>query len=155
LTGELRGKWDEWRANWCWIIEDDPQSFTSRRQTAVVRGNDWSDLAPEDDKLKIATTRILCLRQARLTVGAVGADFLRRRIAPLQERKRAAWEFENAADIMRLHPGLNYNFTVLELNAMLQAQFKYDSAHPEWFALPPGVVPLCNSSALSAIRAAM
>ena len=56
---------------------------------------------------------------------------------------------------MRLCPGLNYNFTILELNAMLQALFKYDSAHPEWFALPPGVVPLCNSSALSAIRAAM
>ena len=56
---------------------------------------------------------------------------------------------------MRLRPGLNYNFTVLELNAMLQALFKYDSAHPEWFALPAGVVPLCNNSSLSAIRAAM
>ena len=58
-----------------------------------MRGNDWSDLAPEDSRLKIATARILRLRLAGLTVGAVGADFLRRRIAPVQERKRPAWEF--------------------------------------------------------------
>ena len=40
-------------------------------------------MAPEDERLKIAITRILCLRLAGLTVGVVGADFLRRRIAPL------------------------------------------------------------------------
>ena len=91
--------------------------------------------------MKIATARILRLRRAKPTVGAVGANFLRRRIAPLQERKRPAWEFENAADIMRLRPGLNFNFTVLELNAMLQELFKYDPDHPEVFRLPRGGRP--------------
>ena len=76
-------------------------------------------MALEDARLKIAVTRILRLRLAGLTVGAIGADFLRRRIAPLQERGRPAWEFKNSADIMRLRPGLNFNFTVLELDAML------------------------------------
>ena len=95
-------------------------------------------MAPEDDRLKIAITRILCLRLAGLTVGAVSADFLRRCIAPLQERRRPAWEFKNAADIMRLRPGLNFNFTVLELNAMLQELFKYDPQHPKVFRLPGG-----------------
>src|SRR4051812_49714419 len=104
------------------------------RRTPVVRGRDWSDLAPDDAKLKIAVDRILRLRIAGLTVGAVGADFLRRRIAPLQERRRPAWEFQNAADIMRLRPGLNFNFTVLELTAMLQELFKYDPQHPEVFS---------------------
>ena len=56
---------------------------------------------------------------------------------------------------MRLRPGLNFNFTVLELNAMLQELFKYDPGHPEVFRLPRGVVPLCNNSALSRIRAMM
>ena len=56
---------------------------------------------------------------------------------------------------MRLRPGLNFNFTVLELNAMLQELFKYDPQHPEVFRLPQGVVPLCNNSALSRIRAMM
>src|SRR3954463_1428263 len=56
---------------------------------------------------------------------------------------------------MRLRPGLNFNFTVLELTAMLQELFKYDPQHPEVFRLPRGVVPLCNNSALDRIRAIM
>ena len=76
--------------------------------------------------MKIAVTRILRLRLAGLTVGAVSADFLRRRITPPQERRRPAWEFQNLADITRLRPGLNFNFTVLELDAMLLELFKRD-----------------------------
>ena len=90
LEGELRSKWEEWRAEWCWIVEENPQPFTALRQAPIARGNDWSNVAPEDDRLKITVTRILRLRLAGLTVGAVGADFLRRRIAPLQERRRPA-----------------------------------------------------------------
>src|SRR4051812_26373727 len=56
---------------------------------------------------------------------------------------------------MRLRLGLNSNFTVLELNAMLQELFKHDPEHPEVFRLPQGVVPLCNNSSLSRIRAMM
>ena len=74
---------------------------------------------------------------------------------PLQERRRPAWEFQNAADIMRLRPGLNFNFTVLELDVMLLELFKLDPQHPEVFMLPRGVVPLCNNSSLDRIRAMM
>src|SRR4051812_40573296 len=56
---------------------------------------------------------------------------------------------------MRLRPGLNYNFTVLEHDVMLKELFKHDPDHPEWFWLPPGVVPLCNNSSLSRILAMM
>ena len=56
---------------------------------------------------------------------------------------------------MRLRSGLNFNFTVLELNAMLQELFKYDTQHPEVFRLPGGVVPLCNNSSLDRIRSMM
>ena len=85
LKGELCGKWDDWRSEWCWIVEEDPQPFTALRKVPVERGKDWSDLDPEDEKFTIATTRIQRLRLAGLTVGMVGADFLRRRIAPLQD----------------------------------------------------------------------
>ena len=54
---------------------------------------------------------------------------------------------------MRLRPGLNYNFTVLELDAMLLELFKRDPQHP--FTLPRGVVPLCNNSSLDQIRGMM
>ena len=54
---------------------------------------------------------------------------------------------------MRLRPGLNFNFTVLELDAMLLELFKRDPQHP--FMLPRDVVPLCNNSSLDRIRAMM
>ena len=56
---------------------------------------------------------------------------------------------------MRLRPGLNFNFTVLELDAMLLELFKRDPQHPEAFMLPRGVVPLCKNSSLDRIRAMM
>ena len=54
LPGELRGKWEEWRADWCWIVEDEPQPFTAPRTTAIVRGRDWSELDSDDGKLDVA-----------------------------------------------------------------------------------------------------
>ena len=61
-----------------WVLVGDDGLVHVKR----AGGNDWSNVAPEDERLKIAITRILRLRLAGLTVGAVGADFLRRRIAP-------------------------------------------------------------------------
>ena len=81
--------------------------------------------------------------------------FLHCRIAPLQERRRPAWKFQNTADIMRLRPGLNFNFTVLELDAMLLELFKHDPEHPGACRLPRSVIPLCNNSSLDRIRAMM
>ena len=56
---------------------------------------------------------------------------------------------------MRLRPGLNFNFTALELKGMVRELFKHDPAHPEWFRSPRGVVPLCNSTARDSLRAMM
>jgi hypothetical protein len=106
-------KWEEWRSEWYWIQEADPQPFCSPRRTKVIRGKDWSDFDPQDEKLTVAITRIQRLRAAKLTVEVVGADFLCHRIAPLQNKGRPAWDFKNAADVMRLYPGLNNNLTVL------------------------------------------
>ena len=64
-------------------------------------------------------------------------------------------EFQNATNIMRLRPGLNFNFTVLELDAMLLELFKHDPQHPEEFRLLRSVIPLCNNSSLDRIRAMM
>ena len=50
---------------------------------------------------------------AGLTLEMIGADFIRRRIAPLHNKGRAAWDFRNAADITRLRPSLKHNFMVM------------------------------------------
>ena len=91
----------------------EPPAFCEVRQVAPVRGKDWGDVDVNDEKLTIATTRIRRLTRAGLNLEMIGADFIRRRIAPLHDKGKPAWLFVNAADIMRLRPGLDHNLTVL------------------------------------------
>ena len=128
-------------------------------------------------KLTVATTRILRLTEAGLTLEMIGSDFIRRRNAPLHNKGRPAWLFTNAADIMRLRPGLDHNFTVMGHAHFCQRLFQLNVnrdgnversgkaaraaakaskvAKGPLFKLPVGVVPLSNNSRQSAIIAMM
>ena len=122
------------------------------------------DVDAEDEELMIATTRIHRLTMSGLTLEMIGADFIRRRIAPLHNKGRPAWLFTNAADIMRLRPGLDHNLTVIRHAHLCQRLFQLDVhcddrvertgkaakagkvAKGPLFGLPAGVVPLSNNS---------
>ena len=57
---------------------------------------------------------ILRLRAAGLTIEMVGANFIRRRIAPLQHRGgRLALAYVNFADIIQMWTGYNSNLTMM------------------------------------------
>lgn len=77
----------------------------------------------------------------------MGADFLRRRIAPLQKRDRFAWEYKNAADWMRLYPSVANNLTVMSHAWLCEQLFhKAGTSH-----LPARIVPLHINSAIDQI----
>jgi hypothetical protein len=40
LDGDLHGRWPDWRAEWCWIVEEDPLSFCEPRKAPVACGKD-------------------------------------------------------------------------------------------------------------------
>ncbi|KAI4995777.1 hypothetical protein ZWY2020_037865 [Hordeum vulgare] len=144
-------KWEEWRAKWCWTQEEEPQPFCLPRKTKMARGSDWSALDCQDEKLTIAITRIQRLKVVGLTIDMVSVDFLRQRIAPLQNKGKSAWEFKNATDIMRLRRGLNNNLTVLQHTTLCHKLFRTDGK----FKLPASIIPLCNNSTLNSIVAMM
>lgn len=129
-----------------------------------------SDPNADDKKLAIATTRIHRLTMAGLTLEMIGADFIRRRIAPLHNKGRPAWLFRNAADIMRLRPGLKHNFTVMGHAHFCQRLFQLNvgvdgraervgktvkAGKGHLFRLPAGVVPLSKNSRQTDIIAMM
>ncbi|KAI4973458.1 hypothetical protein ZWY2020_035719 [Hordeum vulgare] len=92
LGGTLREKWDEWRGKWCWIRQEGyPPCCEPMTSRIGSRGEGWSDLSPDEDKMSIATTRILRLRAAGLTLEMVAADFLRRRITPSSTGREAGF----------------------------------------------------------------
>ena len=175
--GAVKERWEEWRGRWCWIEDENPPEFCKVRRVPPVRGSDWSDVDAADGRLTVATTRILRLTLAGLTLEMIGADFIRHRIAPLHNKRRPAWLFTNPADIMRLRPGLDHNFTVLAHAHFCQRLFQLDVGRDgevertgkaaraaakvgkalkgPFFKLPAGVVPLCNNSRRSKIIAMM
>ena len=124
--GATKERWEEWRGQWCWIEEEDPTAFYEVRREASVRGKDWSGVDSNNEKLTIATTRILRLTQAGRTLEMIGADFIRRQIAPPHDKGRPAWLFVNAADIMRLRPGLDNNLVVLRHSHLCQRIFQLE-----------------------------
>ena len=79
----MKERWEEWRGRWCWIEEKDPPVLCRVHRAPPVRGSDWSDIGANEGKLTVATTRILRLTQAGLTLEMIGADFIHCRIAPL------------------------------------------------------------------------
>jgi hypothetical protein len=110
-----------------------------------------SDYATCDKKLTPALNQIARLKAAGLTIEIVGADFLRRRIAPLQKRQRYTWEYQNAADIMWLYQGLGNNLTVMQHINLCHQLFRTSGK----FHLLAQVVPLHINSTKDSILVMM
>ena len=62
----------------------------------------WSAQALAEDLLRPMVEKVKTLRGAGLTGQMVVAEFLRRRLAPLQAHERALWEYSGRHDELRL-----------------------------------------------------
>ena len=83
--------WDRWREDW--VIVETETTDRLRPSTSAPAGDRaiWEEAPEMDERYGPVLTRIAELGTAGLTSIMVAADFLRRRIAPLQERTRPAW----------------------------------------------------------------
>ena len=70
------------------LLDSKAPNFCHAQTECVERGNDWREVGLSDDRLRLTINRITRLKAARLTIEHVGADFLLRRISPLQKRDR-------------------------------------------------------------------
>ena len=103
-----------------------------------MRDSEWREFGLTDDRLCPAINMITRLKAAGRTIGHVGADFLRRCIAPLQKRDRFAWQYGDAADRMRLLTGLANNLSVYGHAWLYDQLFR----SPGLFKLPVNIIPL-------------
>jgi hypothetical protein len=82
-------------------------------------------------------------------------DFLKRRIAPLQQRSRMAYMYTGLNDCCRIARGPGADFTRAELESAVRVMTG-EVFSPESLVLPSGVKALCEDQALrSSILAAM
>jgi hypothetical protein len=99
--------------------------------------------------------RIKKLARSGLTSMMVLGDFLKRRIAPLQQRSRMAYVYTGLIDYWRIARGPGGDFTRVELEAAIRAMTS-EVFVPESLVLLSGVKALCEDQALrSSVLASM
>jgi hypothetical protein len=87
------------------------------------------------------------LARSGLTSMMVLGDFLKRRIAPLQQRSRMAYVYTGLNDCCRIASGPGGDFTRTELEAAVRAMTG-EVFIPESLVLPSGVKALCEDQTL-------
>jgi hypothetical protein len=95
------------------------------------------------------------LSRSGLTSMMVLGDFLKRRIAPLQQRTRMTYMYTGSNDCCRIAHGPGTDFTRAELEVAIRGMTG-DAFSPESLVLPSGVKALCEDQALrSSVLASM
>jgi hypothetical protein len=99
--------------------------------------------------------RVKTLARGGLTSMMVLGDFLRRRIAPLQQRSRMAYMFTGVNDCCKVVRGVGTDLSNTELETSIRVMT--GEAHtPESLVLPRGIKALCEDQAMrTAVLASM
>jgi hypothetical protein len=142
-------KWENWREGWV-IVEADPHDRLelltdgpqSDRSTWKAKPTILEELGPVLDRVKN-------LQQSGLTSMMVLGDFLKRRIAPRQQRSRMAYMYTGPNDCCRIARGPGTDFSRAELEFAVRGMTG-DAYSPESLVFPSGVKDLCEHQALRA-----
>jgi hypothetical protein len=148
-------KWEDWREGWV-IVADEPHDRLELPSGAPQSDrNTWKVRPTIPAELDPVLNRIKKLARSGLTSMMVLGDFLKRRIAPLQQRTRMAYVYTGLNDCCRIARGPGGDFTRAELEAAVRAMTG-EVFIPESLVLPSGVKPLCEDQALrSSVLASM
>ncbi|KAJ1265755.1 hypothetical protein BS78_08G099700 [Paspalum vaginatum] len=139
-------KWEHWRNDWV-IVKAEPNdrlALPDSSPDAPLPEGASTDLPPEFSPV---LARIAELVSGGLTSLHVLADFLRRRLAPLQMRPRLAWNYTGSNDCSRVVRGEGHDVTPLLLEEWVRCVTDV-SFPPEQLRLPSAIVPLCRDQAL-------
>ena len=147
LRTAYKSKWDEWRGSWCFVHVYPVLSLYNDPAYAAIARDSWKELDPRDKDLELAVERIRALREFGLTGNMVAADYLWRRLAPLQRRSHPAWAYAGHGDPTRLWPGEEYNLYPEQHEVLMRQLFGPGNAEE----LPERVIPLCRNSKRDAL----
>jgi hypothetical protein len=91
--------------------------------------------------------RVKTLARGGLTSMMVLGDFLRRRMAPLQQRSRMACMFTGVNDYCRIVRGASTDLSSVELETSIRVMTG-EAYTPESLILPRGIKALCEDQAM-------
>ncbi len=97
--------------------------------------------------------RLRGLRSLGLIGAMVFGDYFRRRIAPLQDRSRGAWEYTGPNDAMRTHVGERWDWGKEDAKMVIRRVLGLDFA--EQTLIPDGILPVYSDRDRESILAMM
>nr|AAX95185.1 transposon protein, putative, unclassified [Oryza sativa Japonica Group]AAX96660.1 transposon protein, putative, unclassified [Oryza sativa Japonica Group]ABA92275.1 retrotransposon protein, putative, unclassified [Oryza sativa Japonica Group] len=137
----LRKKWDDWKSDWFYTPLADETHLRLPSQPPV-QASSWRAPVDLGDGYDAVFDRLAGLRSQGLTGAMVYGDYLRRRIAPLQRRARATWEYIGPEDYMRTHQGVRWDWAPEDFKILIQRVLNLNSV--EASLIPHGILPLCS-----------
>jgi hypothetical protein len=148
-------KWEDWREGWV-IVEADPHDHLELpTEEPQSERSTWKAKPTLPEELGLVLDQVKNLSRSGLTSLMVLGDFLKRRIAPLQQRTRMAYMYTGTNDCCRITRGRDSDFSRAELEAAFRAMIG-EAFSPESLVLPSEVKALCEDQALrSMILASM
>jgi hypothetical protein len=148
-------KWEDWREGWVITAVDPHDRLEPPTEGPQSDRSTWKARPTIPAELDPVLYRIKKLARSGLTSMMVLGDFLKRRIAPLQQRSRMAYVYTGLNDCCRIARGSGGDFTRTELEAALRAMTG-KAFIPESLVLPSEVKALCEDQALwSSVLASM
>jgi hypothetical protein len=146
-------RWENWRGDWviASAVANDCLALPSDRPK--LDRKQWRtkpSLAPE---LQLVLDRIKSLAAGGLTSMHVVGDFLKRWIAPLQQRAHLCCWFTGSNDIDRIRRGPGIDLSWEELEVLVKG-ITGESFVPESLILPEGIPALCDDTGLRSVNLA-
>jgi hypothetical protein len=140
-------KWEDWRNDWVIAMTDANDRLELPTEGPLLDRSCWKAKLSLPAELDPVLDRVKTLARGGLTSMMVLGDFLRRRIAPLQQRSRMACMFTRVNDCSKIVRGAGSDLSGAELEVLIRAMTG-EAYAPESLALPRGVKALCEDQAM-------
>jgi hypothetical protein len=143
-------RWENWRNDWVIASAEANDCLALPSDGPRLDRKQWRakpSLAPE---FQFILDRIKSLAADGLTSIHVVGDFLKRRIAPLQQRARLCCWFTGSNDIGRIQRGPRTDLSWEELEVLVKG-ITGESFVPESLILPEGIPALCDDAGLKTV----
>jgi hypothetical protein len=148
-------KWQDWRDGWVIAMTDANDRLELPTEGSLSDRSSWKAKPSLPEELDPVLDRVKTLARGGLTSMMVLGNFLRRRIAPLQQRSRMAYMYTGSNDYCKIVCGHGTDLTRAELEASIRAMTG-ETYTPESLVLPRGIKALCEDQAMrSTVLASM
>jgi hypothetical protein len=140
-------KWENWCTDWVIAMTDANDRLELPTEGPLVDCSSWKARPSLLAELDRVLDQVKVLARGGLTSMTVLGDFLRHRIAPLQQRSRLACMFTGMNDCSRIEHGAGTDLTDTELEVLIWGMTGKAYA-PELLVLPRGIKALCEDQGM-------